>query len=108
MPGILGGLTGVISTHVAAVDGNVFGVPYTEYFKNGYYQWGYQFAAICTSFGFGVAGGILFGILAAYIPEPFMPKAKLLYEDEDGFVIPEYNVEKDKFPGMKELEPKTV
>jgi len=103
MPGIIGGFAGVVSAGIAIQRQNVYGVPYTLYFTRGSSQWGYQWAAICTSFGFGAVGGILFGALAAYIPEPFMPKAKHLFDDEDAYEIPAFNQEKSKFPMDIEL-----
>lgn len=74
MPGIIGGLGGFISASLAS--DNLYGDNISSIFpgrgdgRTAFEQGLYQLAALCTTLGFSICGGLLTGYLCKYIEEP--------------------------------------
>ena len=74
MPGIIGGLGGVISASLAS--DNLYGDNISSIFpgrgegRTAIEQGLYQLAALCTTLGISICGGLLTGFLCKYIEEP--------------------------------------
>ena len=79
MPGILGGVTGLITVAVASED--VYGLSFASYFggRSPADQWPYQLWALLLTLGIAIAGGALTGFLM----NKLAPGPKLPYQDQE-------------------------
>ena len=88
IPGIIGGLGGFISASVA--DNNLYGDNISSIFparadgRTAVEQGLFQLAALCTTLGISICGGLLTGCVLKYLPEPneyFEDKENWGYEE---------------------------
>ena len=84
IPGIIGGLGGFISASVA--DNNLYGDNISSIFparaegRTAVEQGLFQLAALCTTLGISICGGLLTGSVLKYLPEP-----NEYFEDEENW-----------------------
>lgn len=91
MPGIIGGLAGIISAGTASA--SVYGQTFTDIFPHasGGDQWKYQLATLGHSFGLAIVGGLIFGFIAKKLgPYFFDPHidAEYMFDDNHAWEVP--------------------
>jgi len=93
MPGLLGGIAGILTTAIVTHDNDVYGQNPNYLYPHGETQAGHQAACTFISLGIGLGGGLLTG-LAAWTIEwaltKLSPSMKLVsyYSDEPFWLVP--------------------
>jgi hypothetical protein len=87
MPGVIGGLAAVVVTGIA--NPVAYGESFADLFQNAVdVQWKLQLAALGTSLGFGLVGGLVFGVVTKYLLGRCMGlDPKHHYEDFEFFEV---------------------
>jgi len=97
LPGILGGLAGIVSAAIVSTDNNPqFGQPLGFLYSRDTHQAGYQTAALATSFGIAIGGGLFTGLilwifgmaLSKMLDMPLFERSKKWWHKLEGLTLP--------------------
>jgi ammonium transporter Rh len=84
LPGILGGLTGAVSSAVAARRVSLYGTDYKTIFVRGEVQWGYQLLALVITIAIAITSGLGTGLLLRFMHAP-----KRIFTDAEYWAVPD-------------------